>query len=181
MSQATYILTYRADRDGQRRRNLEAVLAWLAGFAQIDVVVVEQDAAPTPLTLPHPRCQAVFAYNPGPFNKSWGFNVGFRAAQTQWLGFGDADVIVGDALWQSFELLRQGLLAVKPYRRLIDMSEEESKPVRAARAWASTSYSRAAASSSIEMHSSRSAAGTSASSVGGARTTRSRTGSSAAA
>lgn len=131
MSQATYILTYRADREGQRRRNLEAVLAWLAGFAQIDVVVVEQDVAPTELALPRQRCQALFAYNPGPFNKSWGLNVGFRAAQTQWLGFGDADVIVGDALWQSFELLRQGLLAVKPYRRLIDLDEEESKPVRA--------------------------------------------------
>jgi hypothetical protein len=131
MSQATYILTYRADRDGQRRRNLEAVLAWLAGFAQVDVIVVEQDVAPTPLAPAQPRCQALFAYNPGPFNKSWGFNVGFRAARTQWLGFGDADVIVGDALWQSFQLLREGLFAVKPYRRFIDLTEEESRPVRA--------------------------------------------------
>jgi len=131
MSEATYVLTYRADREGQRKRNLEAVLAWLGGFAQIDVVVVEQDVAPTSLALPHSRCQAVFAYNPGPFNKGWGFNVGFHAAKTQWLGFGDADVIVGDALWQSFQLLRQGLLAVKPYRRLIDLTEEESRTVRA--------------------------------------------------
>lgn len=131
MSEATYILTYRADREGHRRRNLEAVLAWLGGFAQVEVVVVEQDVAPTPLSIPHARCQVVFAYNPGPFNKSWGFNVGFRTAQTQWLGFGDADVLVGEALWQSFQLLRQGLLAVKPYRRLIDLTDAESEPVRA--------------------------------------------------
>ena len=131
MSQATYILTYRADANGERRRNLDAVLGWLAGQPQVAVIVVEQDAAPTLEAVPHPRCQVLFAYNPGAFNKGWGLNIGFRLAQSEWIGFGDGDVIVGDALWQSFQLLRQGLLAVKPYRQLIDLTEEESVPVRA--------------------------------------------------
>ncbi len=132
MTVATYILTYRDGGVPQRRANLDAVLAWLARFTQVSVIVVEQDVAPTlPTPLPYPRCHGVFAYNPGPFNKSWGYNVGARLTQTAMLGFGDADVIVGDALWESFQLLEHNMLAVKPYRRLLDLSEEESGPVRA--------------------------------------------------
>jgi len=132
MNPASYVLTYRADAHGHRRRNLDAVLAWLAPQAQIDVVLIEQDTTPTlPRDLPHPRCRVAFAYNPGPFNKSWGLNIGFRLAPTPWIGFGDADIIVGDTLWPCFQLLAQGMLAAKPYRRLIDLSEDESHRVRA--------------------------------------------------
>lgn len=132
MNPATYVLTYRADADGHRRRNLDAVLAWLVPQARIDVILVEQDTTPTLTSrLPHPRCRVAFAYNPEPFNKSWGLNIGFRLAQTPWIGFGDADVIVADALWPCFELLGQGMLAAKPYRRLVDLDEEESQRVRA--------------------------------------------------
>ena len=132
MTVATYILTYRDGGLPQRRANLDAVLAWLARFTHISVIVVEQDVAPTlPAPLPYPRCHGVFAYNPGPFNKSWGYNVGARLAQSAMLGFGDADVIVGAALWDAFQLLEHHMLAVKPYRRLLDLSEEESRPVLA--------------------------------------------------
>ncbi len=132
MSPATYILTYRENETPQRRANLDAVIAWLGRFPLINVIVVEQDALPTlPRELPHPQCSVAFAYNPGPFNKSWGLNIGARLAQTPLLGFGDGDLIVGDALMQSYQLLEHSVQAVKPYRRLIDLSEEESLPVRA--------------------------------------------------
>ena len=132
MTPATYILTYREGQTPHRRANLDAVLAWLARIPLVNVIVVEQDTLPTLTSaLPHPQSTIVFAYNPGPFNKSWGLNVGARYSQTPLLGFGDGDVIVGEALLQSYQLLERGVEAVKPYRRLIDLTDEESAPVRA--------------------------------------------------
>jgi hypothetical protein len=130
MAEATYIMTYR-DGDGPARRdNLLAVLRWLSRYPMFDVVVVEQDSVPR-LTgpLPHPRCTHVFAYNPGPFNKNWGYNVGFRHANHAILAFGDADVIVGDAIAESIAYLKTGYSTVKPYKRLFDLTEDESRRV----------------------------------------------------
>lgn len=130
MTSAAYVLTYRGNNDPHRRANLDAVLDWLAPMTQIEVVVVEQDVLPTlPRELPHPRCRVVFAYNPGPFNKSWGLNVGFRLTQSALLGFGDADIITGETLPRAYQLLGQGMQAAKPYRRLIDLSPEETRLV----------------------------------------------------
>jgi predicted glycosyltransferase involved in capsule biosynthesis len=128
MNSATYILAY---RDGaERRANLDTLLAWLAPQTRIELIVVEQDATPTlPNELPHPRCRVVFAHNPGPFNKGWGFNIGLRLAHTAWIGFGDADLIPGEPLWNAFMQLRDAD-AVKPYRRLIDLDAEETRDLR---------------------------------------------------
>ena len=81
MQATSYIITYRATDDPTRRANLEAVLAWLRLQTLAEVIVVEQDAAPTLGDLgAFPGLRSLFAYNPGPFNKSWGFNVGVRAS-----------------------------------------------------------------------------------------------------
>ncbi len=132
MHPVSYILTYRQGEGPQRRDNLAAVLGWLAQYPQFEPIVVEQDDAPR-LTgaLPHPRCTHVFAYNPGPFNKSWGFNVGFRCSQSPWLAFADADVIVGASLPETLAYLESGYQLVKPYRRLLDLDPEESRRVAA--------------------------------------------------
>lgn len=130
--EASYILTYRQGDDPARRENLFAVLAWLANYPQFDVIVVEQDTAPRlDGPLPHPQVRHVFTYNPGPFNKSWGFNVGFRHSDRSWFAFGDADVIVGDALPEALAHLRGGYQAAKPYRRLIDLDADETRRVAA--------------------------------------------------
>jgi hypothetical protein len=136
MNQASYILTYRRGDGPERERNLCAVLAWLARYEQLDVIVVEQDNAPRlPPTLPHPRVRAVFAYNPGPFNKSWGFNIGARLSERPWLGFADADLLLGDALAETLGHLTSGLQSIKPYRRLIDLDPAESERAAADPAW----------------------------------------------
>ena len=58
------------------------------------MIVIEQDVAPTLGDLASfPGLRTLFAYNPGPFNKSWGFNVGVRAGKGSLLAFGDADVL----------------------------------------------------------------------------------------
>jgi hypothetical protein len=75
------VLHHNLSRSGRSSApGLEAVLAWLKLQALAEVVLVEQDIAPTLGDLPaFPGLRSLFAYNPGPFNKSWGFNVGVRA------------------------------------------------------------------------------------------------------
>lgn len=131
MQKIPYILTWRDGEDASRRANLFAVLEWLAGYPQFDPVLVEQDSVPRlDGGLPHPACRHVFSYNPGPFNKSWGLNVGFRHVQGMWIAFADADIVLGDALGGAIEHLDKGYQALKPYRRLIDLDEAESARVR---------------------------------------------------
>lgn len=126
----SYLLTWRSNNDPSRLSNLHTVLAWLAASApDAEVILVEQDDIPR-LTapLPHPRCHVVFAYNPGPFNKSWGNNVAARLASTPILAFGDADVILpADQLRQAVDLCISSYAAINPYRRWIDLTPEESQ------------------------------------------------------
>ena len=132
MQKASYILTWRHGDGTQRRDNLFAVLEWLAHYPMFEPIVIEQDDAPRlDGTLPHPHCTKFFAYNPGPFNKSWGLNIGFRLSKLPSLVFADADLILGDALPEALEHLDQGHKVVKPYRRLIDLDASESARVRA--------------------------------------------------
>ncbi len=132
MQKISYILTWRDGEGSQRRDNLLTVLAWLARYPQFEPIVVEQNDAPyLSGALPHPNCTLLFAYNPGTFNKSWGLNVGFRHSQQSWLAFADADIVLGDALAATVEHLDKGYQAIKPYRRLIDLTESESAHVRA--------------------------------------------------
>lgn len=131
MHKIGYILTWRDGGDASRRDNLFAVLTWLARFPQFEPILVEQDTAPRlDGGLPHPDCKRVFAYNPGPFNKSWGLNVGFRHGAHAWLAFADADIVLGDAWPGVIEHLGKGYQAIKPYRRLIDLDAAESARVR---------------------------------------------------
>ncbi len=128
--QASYIVTYRQGEDASRRENLLAVLTWLARYPMFEVILVEQDDAPRLQgALPHPHCRHVFVYNAGPFNKSWGYNVGFRLSTAPWFAFGDADMIVGDALPDALSYLGNGYKAVKPYKRLIDLDAQRSRRV----------------------------------------------------
>ncbi|MDE1961200.1 MAG: hypothetical protein KGH80_06345 [Xanthomonadaceae bacterium] len=131
MQKIGYILTWRDGEDASRRANLFAVLAWLARQPQFEPILVEQDTAPhLDGGLPHPDCRHVFAYNPGPFNKSWGLNVGFRHSAHAWLAFADADLVLGASLAGALEHVDKGYWAIKPYRRLIDLDESESVRVR---------------------------------------------------
>lgn len=131
MQKVGYILTWREGEDASRRANLFAVLAWLAQHPQFEPILVEQDSVPRlGGGLPHPGCKHVFAYNPGPFNKSWGLNVGFRHSAHAWLAFADADIVFGAALDATLEHLEKGYWTIKPYRRLIDLDEAESARVR---------------------------------------------------
>jgi len=131
MQIASYLITYRESADPARRANLDAVLGWLSQHKAFEVIVVEQDAAPRlEGPLPHPRARVVFAYNPGHINKSWGLNLAFRCSRSPVLAFGDADVLVGRALEDCLTYLSGTYQAIKPYRRLVELTPEESRRVR---------------------------------------------------
>src|SRR5215472_14657581 len=129
--QASYVVTWRESADSDRRANLLTVLAWLAGMPELEVIVVEQDTVPRiDEGVPAAGSKWIFAYNPGPFNKGWGFNVGVRHSTTPILAFGDADLIVDGVLPQCIAHCTQGYQTVKPYRKLIDLTAEETAVVR---------------------------------------------------
>jgi hypothetical protein len=131
---ASVILTYRQDDGGERRANLDAVLARLAGLAGAETIVVEQDRAPTlGPAAGTTRRSHVFAPNGGPFNKGWGFNVGARVARSAVLAFCDADLLVGDSLDEALDLCARGYAVAKPYVRMVDLGREESCAVREGR------------------------------------------------
>ncbi len=137
---ACYILTYRAERAlpqsgaDHRLNNLLTVLVWLRRIPELVVILVEQDSTPTLNTAelaPHlAGVNYQFAYNPGPFNKSWGLNVGARMSNTGIVGFGDADVICGDVV-ASVKACMERVNAVNCHRRCIDLTEPQSAQVHA--------------------------------------------------
>lgn len=130
MHDLSYLITYRESGSRDRRGNLLAVLGWLAQWPSIEVVVIEQDEVPR-LDPPLPCAGAVlrFAYNPGPFNKAWGFNVALRFARRPVLAIGDADVIAAQAFALAAQRCRE-VPAVKPYRTIVDLTPEQSARVR---------------------------------------------------
>lgn len=129
--QASAIVTYRGEPGSDRRANLDAVLAWLAGMPGIETIVVEQGACPRLAPpLPHAGARTIFAYNAGPFNKAWGQNVGARHAAAGVLLFGDADVIVPGGLSAAVAHCHRDAQVVKPYRSLIDLTPDETRRVR---------------------------------------------------
>lgn len=128
---ASILMTYRAGDTPERHANLLAVLGWLAQTPQHEVIVVEQDALPT-LTqpLPHPNCRPIFAYNAGLFNKGWGMNIAARHSNAPVLAFFDGDMIVPGMLEKSIAHCAD-YAVVKSYRRLLDLTQEQSVAVRA--------------------------------------------------
>jgi N-terminal domain of galactosyltransferase len=120
------ILTYRESGDPARRANLLAVLQWLAQWPQFEVILTEQDVAPTldllPLKTP---IQSLFCYNPGGFNKGWGYNVGTRLSTGNILVFVDADTICLN-LDAAIAHCLNGTSVVRPFSKMIDLTAEQS-------------------------------------------------------
>ncbi len=119
-----------AERD--RARNLRLCLETLKAqdlpSGNFQTILIEQDHAPS--IVPEiiglaDRYQ--FAYNAGPYNRGWAFNIGARLVrgQADYLLFLDADVMLRpDSLRRMMELLRSGFSAVRPYREAMFLDRE---------------------------------------------------------
>jgi len=130
LSTVSFVVTYRSDGSHERQANMEAILRWTSTLPSVEIVVIEQGASPGPQIAGADKVRWLFRYNPGPFNKSWGLNVGAKVSESPILAFGDGDVIC-DATWhEAVRLVREELAIAKPYRHIIDLSPEESVQVR---------------------------------------------------
>ena len=130
MNLTSCIVTYREPGDPERRRNLNAVLEWLRLQELGEVIVVEQDTAPTLGDIPpFQALRVVFAFNPGPFNKSWGFNVGARMSKGNVLVFADADLLCR-SLPKAVAAARGGVPAIRAFSHVLDLGPEDSEILR---------------------------------------------------
>ena len=125
----SFLTTYRYS-DQYRLSNLERVVNHISiEFPDWEIVVVEQDEKSTLGS--HPLAKKLtysHVYNPGLFNKSWGVNVAFRQSSGDILVVSDADMIVqADDMQRAVKACEKELEAVRPYGRLIDMTESETE------------------------------------------------------
>lgn len=131
MQKISYILTWGPSEDPANHDNLFAVLEWLARYPIFEPILVVQATAPClEEKVPHPNCKRFLAHNPGPFSRSWGLNIGVRLSERPYLAFGDPDLIIGDALLQTFDHLERGQRVVKPCRRIVALDAADSARVR---------------------------------------------------
>ena len=124
MLRFTYIIAYRHSAD--RLNNLKTVLKWISK-ANCEIILVESDVESKVSTLLTDfNLKHIFIENKLPFNKSWCFNVGFKAASTDNIVFGDADLIMADnALVDAVNLLAD-YECVNPYNSVIDLTDIET-------------------------------------------------------
>jgi cellulose synthase/poly-beta-1,6-N-acetylglucosamine synthase-like glycosyltransferase len=125
----SFLTTYRYC-DQYRLVNLERVLAHISTeFPDWEIVVVEQDEESTLGS--HALAKNIkylHAYNPGPFNKSWGMNVAFRQSSGDILIVSDADMLIQAVdLQRAVSACEKEMDAVRPYGVLIDMTADETK------------------------------------------------------
>lgn len=109
-------------------------MKWLSGLKNIEVILVEQDDKPYLADLyisQNFKLDHVFAYNNHLFNRSWGFNIGFRHASGDVLAFSDSDIFMDrDELTYCFQECHRSYDAVNPYTRIIDLPEKVTKALQ---------------------------------------------------
>lgn len=105
------------------------MLASLGATPGLETLVVELDDRPSldAGQLP-PGTRVLFERDAGPFNKSRGFNAGFRESSADIIVFADADLLVPAPLLQAaFAACRHGTEFVRPWAHVVDLSEEETQ------------------------------------------------------
>ena len=116
-----------APEQTERLRNARAAL-WALNLQTLPrwryrIVVVEQDSTPRLKHSLAPLCDNyLLAYNPGPYNRSWAFNIGAKQyrQESRALCFLDADILVpADFLSKGLEQIQAGYLAVCPYSEVM--------------------------------------------------------------
>ena len=125
----TSIITTFRGVDRNRIENLYAVENYYAGNCpEWEMIIVEQDTQSSlnPEKFNgHPN-HLLVEYS-GPFNKSWGMNIGFRQAQSDVLVICDSDMLVTrEDIYRAVEACRTELDVVRPFRRLIDLDRAET-------------------------------------------------------
>ena len=123
----SYLITFRVDGN-MRKRNLTYLLNSLGEISSLEIIIVEQDYEPhlSKISLPK-NCKHIFVKNGALFNKSWGLNIAARNAQSELLIVSDADLLISKQTLSSIgEAFERGADAINPYKRLVDLTQEET-------------------------------------------------------
>lgn len=119
----TYIISYR--HNTERLNNLKRTLEWINAFSGAEIIIVEQDKNSKLKDIKLPG-RHIFLKSNMPFNKSWGFNVGLKYANSNVIIFGDSDLIMDPQEFiKSVKMLDQYEM-VNPYNTVIDLTQQES-------------------------------------------------------
>lgn len=119
--------------DSGRLRNTKACLSAL-NLQDLErwryrIIVVEQDSEPRLKSVLAPLVDRyLFAYNPGPYNRSWGFNVGACMAEaTRALCLVDADLLVASCFLSAcLKRFEAGQRALRPYSEIVYLDQSST-------------------------------------------------------
>jgi glycosyltransferase involved in cell wall biosynthesis len=134
------IVSLRANLQADRLRNAKACLRAL-NVQDLErwryrIIAVEQDSEPRLESALAPFVDRyILAYNPGPFNRGWGFNVGARvAAAERALCLIDADLLTPPTfLRTALERFLQGQRALRPYTEVMYLDSTSTERAIATR------------------------------------------------
>jgi glycosyltransferase involved in cell wall biosynthesis len=119
----TYVIGYRHFPD--RINNLRRVLDWVNCFANVDVILIEQDKH-SKISHLNLRARHIFLKSDKPYNKSWAFNVATTLAKSNIIVFADSDLIMRpEHFIEGLKSLEQFEM-VNPYKSVIDLNQQES-------------------------------------------------------
>ena len=93
-----------------------------------DIVIVEQDVEQKYSWVKKEGCEYIFAYNPGGFNRSWGFNVGFKNSKpADYYIFSDADLIIPPEMINEsiFHMNSRKMPIILPYRTIRFITKDQ--------------------------------------------------------
>lgn len=119
----TYIIGYRHNPD--RFHNLKKVLDWINGFANVDVILIEQDTHSKISHLPL-KARHIFLKSEKPYNKSWAFNVATKEAKSDIIIFADSDLIMNPNEFIEAVKLLEKYEMVNPYSSVVDLQPNET-------------------------------------------------------
>lgn len=119
----TYVIGYRHAQD--RIMNLKRVLEWLRSFANIDVIVVEQDKY-SKISYMDLLGKHIFVKNDGPYNRSWAFNIALKYNTNPIIVFGDSDLVMKPEEFVEAINHLNNFDVVSPYSVVLDLTQEES-------------------------------------------------------
>lgn len=119
----TYIIAYKHSAD--RLQNLRRVLDWINGFANVEVIIVEQDRH-SKINHLNLKAKHIFTRCDLPFNKSHAFNVGIKNSTSNLIVFGDSDLIMDPNQFIAALTAMNQYEMVNPYHTVIDLTQQES-------------------------------------------------------
>lgn len=123
------------DNEPERPKNLLFLLDWIDHFYGdfFDILLVEQDSISKIDTIKHklrPYVRREFIYNPGPFNRGWGYNVAVKHFTTaKVVALMDTDVLTGENFVQEIVDCHHKYKAVSPYASVYFTEAEETAKI----------------------------------------------------